>query len=184
MSVAVLAFHAFWIPFCELVEVSAGWWFHYTYDDRLSLTNGVMVANLVWLIAASLYLVLKRVAAVFAYWKTPEEDVTTYFSIVRRFSKSKAVLQQEDKDREEATRAMLNLKLIWVAPQWISWVLSTANVVIIGIAHLEEGITAASATSQVPSWYIMCWSIWAAWKLSRAKFTEKEDQRTPLSPTE
>eukprot|EP01061_Rhynchopus_euleeides_P001648 TRINITY_DN111_c0_g7_i1.p1 TRINITY_DN111_c0_g7~~TRINITY_DN111_c0_g7_i1.p1 ORF type:complete len:175 (+),score=58.14 TRINITY_DN111_c0_g7_i1:160-684(+) len=164
----LLCYHAFWIPLLEVIEVAGGWWFHYTYSD-LSQSSALMVVNMVWLVLATLNLLVKRVLVMFVW----SNDVTSYASIVRRFGASREVLQREGHTEAEAANAFNNLKMIAIPPQWAHWVLSVANVIIIGIAHIEHGITAASATSQVPSWFIMCWAPYAHFKFNRAKWSDE-----------
>eukprot|EP01060_Flectonema_neradi_P037041 TRINITY_DN7348_c0_g1_i1.p1 TRINITY_DN7348_c0_g1~~TRINITY_DN7348_c0_g1_i1.p1 ORF type:complete len:204 (+),score=41.39 TRINITY_DN7348_c0_g1_i1:67-612(+) len=157
MSKALLFFQCFYIPLFEIIEVGAGFWFQFTYDDRLSSDSGVMRGNLVWIVLATAVLLLKRILLPFIFCGKDPFEHPTYHGIYRRIT---AATDSSNSSNEARKQYLLkSAKSIYMRAQWVSWCLSIANIVIIGIAHLDEGITAASATTQVPSWYIGVYTI-------------------------
>ena len=176
MSTIALLYYCYLVPLLEVIEIGAGWWFQYTYDDKLASDSAVMRSNFVWLLIACVVLLLKRIAIAFINEDSKcLKDRSSYKNIHSRFSKARKAADSDDESNKE--HFMTLAKAVYMPYQWISWCVSLANIIIIGIAHLDEGITAASATTQIPSWYICVWTVVAHFLWNYSKIP-KEDVPT------
>ena len=146
--------HTTWVLFAECLELGAGWWFYFVTNDKPEVQQWVITGELVWLCWASLRLFAVRVvAAAFG----PGRDVYSWCAhaaALKVDADLEVTLRKKATDAGNAvamSRKRRRLQMVAAA-----LLVHIPNAFFVGMSHIQYKITAASATTQVPSIYLAC----------------------------
>ncbi|KAL1504391.1 hypothetical protein AB1Y20_010797 [Prymnesium parvum] len=157
-----LDMHTIWSFLLEIMELACTWWFYSENRSNAKLDSWIMPAELAWLICASVRLACVRVS-----WSlVPTRDVYSYLAVARALGAQASVdrsKQHEDalyrkardngcEDAMRPSRRRAQMVVTAVA-------LHAINALLVGLVHIQDRISAASALSQIPSIYLACFYI-------------------------